>query len=123
MAEKDSCVGKGSWALITYLFRFPLIVPFLWLCSLFLSREPVLNSGLDACCLKISTQKTSHSGKGIFPFLGNPATWDNGGLMSQEPSSLSRVKGKAWKRGRGYVREKQVPRQVFLCLHDPEQTC
>lgn len=58
-----------------------------------------------------------------FLSLGKPAIWDDGGLMSQKPSSPSRVKGKAWKRGQGYVREKQVPRQVFLCLHDPKQTC
>lgn len=75
-------------------------------------RELVLNSGSPAHCLKIS-RRTSDGGKGNVTLFRKPAAWEDGGLMSQRPSFLSRQSQKVskglWGLGVG-LQEEVVPR-------------
>ena len=66
---------------------FPL--SFLTVSSLFLLLALLLstNSGLAAHCLKANAREISVGGKGKVALFRRPATWGEGGLMSQRTNS------------------------------------
>lgn len=83
--------------------------------GLLLDREQVLNPGSAAPCWKVNIRETSNGGKRrLFFLFRKPATWEDGRLTSERPSSPIRrslrvFKGKALEKGGELSAEKQVP--------------
>lgn len=95
----------------------------IWKC--YQSGEPVPNSDPAPHHMKIDAGETGDDGKGKVALFRKPATWEDGRLTSQRPSSPSRarpsvLKGKAQERGGGLHAGEAGSSQFLLSGHEPD---